>query len=280
MRKVNKILMATVAILLCLVLLSTSIVSGIFARYVIKRDASVSLTLERFDVKIKITPDTAVLRAAGATVNLTEVTTSATDKDTISVSITGLQMAPGDSFLDALNVQITGTPNTNVKLRTTYKVHYAHQTVYNIPKAYCGGTADSTPYLPIGFTLRVPNKSAFDVCYPWTAGIENKVEEVIMRNTSIALFDANLSKVDDIETDDAYDYYYEELITKGTDIKTAYPNVEDFYMGLYIPKTNETYTSGKKAPLGASYIDKTWMYILEKENSPISITYTFHLEQT
>ena len=282
MRKVNKILMATVAILLCLVLLSTSIVSGIFARYVIKRDASVSLTLERFDVKIKITPDTAALQAAGATVNLTEVTTSATDKDTISVSITGLQMAPGDSFLDALNVQITGTPNTNIKLRTTYKVHYAHETVYNIPKDYCGGTADSTPYLPIGFTLRVPNKSAVDVCYPWTAGVENRVEEVVMRNISNTLFNAGLSKISDskLQTGDDYDYYYEKTIDKNTVIQTAYPNVEDFYIGLYIPKTNETYTSGKTTTLGADYIDKSWMYILEKENSPISITYTFHLEQT
>ena len=102
-----------------------------------------------------------------------------------------------------------------------------------------------------------------------------------MRNISEKLFNVSLSKISDsnLQTEDDYDYYYEKTINKNTVIQTAHPNAADFYIGLYIPKTNETYTSGKTTTLGASNIDKSWMYILEQEDSPISITYTFHIEQ-
>ena len=54
MRRANKIFMATVAVLLCLVLISTSIVSGVFARFAITKKAETTVKLEQFGVEIKL----------------------------------------------------------------------------------------------------------------------------------------------------------------------------------------------------------------------------------
>ena len=271
MRKVNRILMATVAVLLSLVLISTSIVSGIFAKYVITKQATVTMEIEKFGVTIALKADEGgYLAAAGATVTPVKI-----GNDTISVSITGLQMGPGDKFFDALNVQITGTPNTKVKLKTTYKVDYDYQNAYKIPQSYSGQAEDS--YLPIGFTLRVPNGNNVDVCYPWTAGIENKVEEVIMRNTSETLFAVDIKTASSINTDDDFDYSYEKSYTAGTAIESVNANLTNFYMGLYLPSANETLKNSKKVDVN---VDSAWMYLLEHAaNSNITIKYTFHIEQ-
>ena len=52
MKKVNKILMATVSILLSLVLLSTSLVSGIFAKYVIKNSAESNVGFKKWGITV------------------------------------------------------------------------------------------------------------------------------------------------------------------------------------------------------------------------------------
>ena len=54
MKKSNKILMATVAILLSLVLISTSIVSGIFARFVIEKSGSTAIKFNKFGVDLEL----------------------------------------------------------------------------------------------------------------------------------------------------------------------------------------------------------------------------------
>ena len=113
MRKVNKILMATVSILLCLVLISTSVLSGIFAKYVITKKGSASATFKAFGVTLNMTVDETKLKNAGATVK--------TDEDkhkvTKSVTITGLKMAPGVELDKIINIELTGTPTVNCRFK-------------------------------------------------------------------------------------------------------------------------------------------------------------------
>ena len=52
MKNVNKIMMATVSILLCLALLSTSLVSGIFARFVIFRKSTNEFVFKNWGITI------------------------------------------------------------------------------------------------------------------------------------------------------------------------------------------------------------------------------------
>lgn len=59
MKNVNKIMMATVSILLCLALLSTSLVSGIFARFVIFRKSTNELVFKNWGITIEAGSDIA-----------------------------------------------------------------------------------------------------------------------------------------------------------------------------------------------------------------------------
>ena len=55
MKKANRILMATVAVLLSLVLITTSVVSGIFARFTVLQEAKTQMTLNKFGVSLGLT---------------------------------------------------------------------------------------------------------------------------------------------------------------------------------------------------------------------------------
>lgn len=59
MKNVNKIMMATVSILLCLALLSTSLVSGIFARFVIFRKSANELVFKNWGITVTSGSDVA-----------------------------------------------------------------------------------------------------------------------------------------------------------------------------------------------------------------------------
>mgnify|MGYP007037148426 CR=1 FL=1 len=81
MKKVNKILMATVAILLSLVLISTSVVSGIFAKFVIQKDAVVSVKFKNFGVKLSVGREAQVI--------------SGPDAKSVSITYDAFEMYPG-----------------------------------------------------------------------------------------------------------------------------------------------------------------------------------------
>ena len=116
MRKVNKILMATVSILLCLVLISTSVVSGIFAKYVIKKDTISKIEFTKLGVTVDVTVDETALTTAGATINK-----SSTGKNA-KVTITDLKMAPGESIMNAVKIDISGTAGVRLKVVIEPKV--------------------------------------------------------------------------------------------------------------------------------------------------------------
>jgi hypothetical protein len=128
MRKVNKILMATVSILLCLVLISTSVLSGIFAKYVITKKGSASATFKAFGVTLDMTVDETKLKKAGATV----VTAEDKHKVTKSVTISGLKMAPGESIMDAVKINISGTAGVRLKVVIEPKVLYDRSAYENV----------------------------------------------------------------------------------------------------------------------------------------------------
>ena len=113
MRKVNKILMATVSILLCLVLISTSVVSGIFAKFAINNKGKATASLKAFGVTLDMTVDDETLEDAGADVETAEDFY----KVTKSVTITGLKMAPGLDLEKIINIKLTGTPTVNCRFK-------------------------------------------------------------------------------------------------------------------------------------------------------------------
>lgn len=181
MKKFNKILMMTVAILLTLVLASTSVVSGIFAKYVITKSASTEVSLKAFGVTLTVDG------GAYGTVTRTPDATSSTPS-TLSVSVTNLQLAPGDTLDDVVKFTIAGTgandkPNVgtvNLKVKVTvesvdeFSVQTSDVTAMTPETGIAFKTAN---YIPIGFSLKsgLASNSATrtDFLAAWTTPTDN-----------------------------------------------------------------------------------------------------------
>ena len=144
MKKANKILMATVAILLCLVLLSTSIVSGIFARFVIKHTATTAITLGKFGVDVSLIPNTSALQDAGAEVKLVKDEAN----NILSATVTGLKIIPGMDLSDAFKIKFSGTTNVDVDVSIDFCFDYAISD-FSVP-ANVGEVSSKTYFMPIG----------------------------------------------------------------------------------------------------------------------------------
>ena len=148
MKKFNKILMMTVAILLTLVLASTSVVSGIFAKYVVTKSASTEVSLKAFGITLKVE----------GTQGTIKYSPTGSDKDTaISVSVTGLQLAPGETLDDVVKFTIDGTPNVDaVKLKI--KVKSENVSTFKVAKTNINSvsTVDFAEkiFIPIGMKNR------------------------------------------------------------------------------------------------------------------------------
>lgn len=274
MRKVNKILMAIVAILLTLVLISTSLVSGIFARFVVTKQASTVVSLERFGVELKLTPN--------ANLKSTEQKLSQAG-DTISVQFTS-DLLMGDTVYDALKVEVTGTPNVKVKFRMTCTVEYDWNGVYKVSDNSIYGTAAGNYYMPLGYTIgfnKDDNGKITDwqyVCRPYQNRTQSKIEEIIIRNTAKNLelglnFDTDGSETPKVEVSSGnYDYYFEKEFSSEITGK-----INCFYMGFdwlgSVVYNKKTYPTEDEATnnLIATYFSE--------QNSPIQFKYTFHIEQ-
>ena len=125
MKKVNKILMATVAILLSLVLISTSVVSGVFAKFVIKKTTETTVKLEKFGVSMEVT----------APSNVTKVN----DGQDVAVTLNNLQIAPGYSDYYLVQVKFSGEPTVITHLKVAVDIELS-------PKFYV--PADKFPEYP------------------------------------------------------------------------------------------------------------------------------------
>ena len=93
MRRANKILMATVAILLCLVLITTSVLSGVFAKFAIKKNTTTTIKLEKFGVTLALNTTTGL---EGKIVG--ESSAQVNDGESITVTVSNAKIGPGDFY--------------------------------------------------------------------------------------------------------------------------------------------------------------------------------------
>ena len=142
MKKANKIVMATVAILLSLVLFTTSIVSGIFAMYAVRTYGSASFTFKKFGVIVELSFSEDFLKIYGDVIEDNTVVNG----DSVTITIPTLKMAPGDSFRDAIQFNISGTAKTNCSVTVDMTYIYV-QSDYQIPDGSTKYKTDST-YFP------------------------------------------------------------------------------------------------------------------------------------
>lgn len=117
MQKKNKILMMAISSLLCLTLISSCLVSSVFAKYVTKHTADIPISFKKWGVTV-----TADVRD-----DFDEIATVEGEDGSATVTISGLNMKPGDDFSDAVRFTITGTPQ--VKCRVTVIQRFTYGTL-------------------------------------------------------------------------------------------------------------------------------------------------------
>lgn len=164
MKKATKRLMMVVAILLCLVLISTSVVSGVFARFVIEKNATTTVTLNQFGVTVEFT---------GIGSNPTKTGDSITYTSTLS-------MKPGDS--KTITAKISGKPTVSSTITVDTKIEYEDSAFTITGNQDFTDIKEDTVYFPIGFKVGntsvvapYSNKSAATI----SSDIENQIQTVL-----------------------------------------------------------------------------------------------------
>jgi hypothetical protein len=146
MKKANRIMMATVAVLLSLVLLSTSFLSSVYARYVIKKEVDTVVTMEEFGVSLSISlsPE---LREHIQNVNKDSVKVTLKDSNAI-ISVENLLMHPGYDFSDAFRFEMDGQATSPVKLSVSMFIGVGKTEYFRID-------GDNFVFIPVGLTCGV-----------------------------------------------------------------------------------------------------------------------------
>ena len=289
MRRANKILMAAVAILLCLVLITTSVVSGVFAKYAIKKQASTSVGLEKFGVTITMSvPDATNLGTyGGATVN-----TEVMDGDSGTISITGLKMYPGCQYPRAAKFEFSGTPSVDVQLKIIPTITYSdamHTSAnYRVPTgAKINLGSSTTYYMPLGFTFCSNSTSIYKVVDPWMSSttkanvsataVSNAIASGIVTGTNKRL---KGSSAEPLEGQDEFSVSGNTLtigiFKAGTPITFDINSSKDltcFCMGFYYPLDWPSETSTDRAKY-----DKISTYFSRHAASDATITINYKVE--
>jgi hypothetical protein len=256
MKKFNKILMMTVAILLTLVLASTSVVSGIFAKYVVTKSASTEVSLKAFGITLKV---------EGTQGNIKYSPTGSTKDTAISVSVTDLQLVPNQTLDDVVKFTIAadgtgGKPNVD-KVKIKIKTTVSDISGFNVTSSMVDG-AKGKNYIPIEFKAKVGTTSR-TVCSAWTlpddsAALQKSIASGIKTNFSTYFTDP----------DDVVDTV-EGVIYDGS---LKFTNLS---FGFKAYGTGTANVGG----LNAAKADEVQTYLSTQSGAKLTVTYTVSLEQ-
>ena len=144
MKKTTKRLTMIVAILLTLVLLTSSIVSTTLAKYVVSKDAKTTVGLEAFGLTVDVKAN---YTGAGTAVE------SNKNGDSVTLTYANLNLKPGDNIANAIEVAVYGTAKVNVKVSINVTVAYGGDKFVVTKSNFSSLTTDSKTCVPIAFTV-------------------------------------------------------------------------------------------------------------------------------
>lgn len=259
MQKINKIMMITVAVLLTLVLITSSAVSGTFAKYVSTGESSSSARVAKWGITVKVTP------------NMPEgfKNVSTTD-DAITFSADTLRMSSGRDQSELIKLEFSGTAEVRLKVKIKANVVCDDDKI-KIPAATAGKGADAY-FIPMGTTIKADeNDEVTYITDPWferpanSNAISTSFENAIASGFSKAGFEAVGGVGGVAEKEFAPNYPINFTIENQT--------VDSFYLGFDWPSS---YTDDKGYAYSniASYIMGSFT-----DEATIGITYTVTVEQ-
>ena len=182
MRKSNRIMIKVVAVLLILVLFTSTVVSGTLAKYVIQKDATTSVKFEQYGVVVKAWLDEDFKKALGIKNSDARIDLLASD-DGVAVEFGNVLMHPGYDYSKAIHFEITGTStrpiNVNIYTDITLKYSSIFQTVAG---------SDNSKMLPIGFTFSYGTTDPQYIVKPWALAdarvTDTNIEDAIVTGLS------------------------------------------------------------------------------------------------
>ena len=167
MRKVNRIMMATVSVLLALVLLTTSILSGVYARFMETDTASINAGFKNSGVTVVVTVDETKMQNYGITKS--EGSNVALDKKAgkYTVTLSEINIGPGDDLTDLIKFTITGKANVRLKINIDMDIKYS-ASGFTVP-AGVGNLSTKTAFMPMAFTYNTSDSADTRVtaCTAW-----------------------------------------------------------------------------------------------------------------
>lgn len=315
MKKNNRILLKAVAILLCLVLITTCVVSSTLAKFVIEKEVGVPVKFKNFGVTMRV--------KGGNSSGTTSTEITQLDAKSVTVTYDALEVYPGYDNKNLVLFTFDGTLTVPATLKVTVNVELDDEVFYISKDAFpdVGTDADDYPRanaanMPLNFIVgSVYSKDSNSitnsgVSSSWAQArdvtiLANNIEKTICSN----LRNSYNIKGSDIKPDANNDYYVTKDFAANYTFKT--PDASDI---SYIPPFGIKYDSdsnyrygcgfgiGINWPIGISTIPnyqrdpnydivETWIAdkIAKKQAeaaesgetyTPMRITFTVSLEQT
>ena len=253
MKKTNRVIMIIVAVLLTLVLLSTSLVSGIFAKYVITKDATTTVSFKKFGIQLTISKGSDVT----GTITMNPTTPSAS---TTSATVTGIQLVPGQTLDELVRFDIAVVSGATVSVDTRVKIKAEIKNAANLKST---SSSSSARYVPVEFTATKNDATSYTkIADAWqTATSETALQTAV--NTSLK--SGLLTFLGTGATADG-DYACLKIASAG---ETATNNltIRALEFGYHYPATSTVNNS-----------DAIMTYIAE-QGGTFDVTYTVVLEQ-
>ena len=291
MKKANKILMAAVAILLSLVLISTSVLSGVFAKFVITDKADISVGFTKWGVTVNLVADEA---GQLATVNANHGNQAAftatldSSGNNATYEIKNLKLAPGDNLDKIAHFTISGSAEVPLRVYIIFHINFTADD-FTIPTnvsevSYPNiANAKGCCLFPIHFGtyLKNPTNNTYDfvdISNPFRSSVTTgNVAEGTCKN----IFDDKLDVTQSTINGDGC--VYKDFSTPGTKIsfnhKTTKKTMEglDFYLGFdYLIETSRS--SGPN--LSEAAVNAVSTYLSQnKPNATFDVRFTVSVEQ-
>ena len=276
MRKVNKMLMATVSILLCLVLISTSVVSGIYAKFVVTKSGDAIVSFKAFGITLKVNCGES---NSGGTITPTQI-----DANTVSVTVDNVKMiSPQNSgtqyrYYDALiKFELGGKSNVS-KVKLKFEVEFDGVNNFNIPantvldSNYTIETGGN--YLPFAFRANFLGYETNALDY-WRNPASDDELEVSFIN-SIKTYSNVQNRL--IEDDEPNDNKFEILLCDAENQSASY-SISFGYL-MYMTANKTAYTIEGVHPADGNEAHAMQTYFANKTPAPtFTATYTVSIEQ-
>ena len=274
MKKFNKFLLRILAVLLCLILISTCIVSSTMAKFVVIKQADATVSLQKFGTTITVsTPHSGISE------------TVATKKgNSLTYTITDVEMNQGSSYKDLVRFTFNTTaPNVPVYVIIEVDIDYNPED-FKIPANTILKT-DGETYMPEAYIMPLQFTFGYqdaqkNVTTPYFVStkttdseIISEVENQIATGMKTIITSPSSSSVSVVDNTLKAKFGGTSKITfKFSGSSTARSN---FDLGFVWPESHTDTTTGYDYDTIATYLANH-----APDDATIDITYTVSIEQT